>query len=263
MNVIRTDARVSLYLQLYDLLKKKILKGEYESDEKIPSARELSETHNVSRITVEKAVESLVQEKLVYRVQGKGTFVTSSKLHRSLPKLYSFSEDMRELGIVPGSRVLEQGVEEANEKVRTVLQLLEDNIQVTKLVRVRLANDEPILIENTYIPVSLCPDLLKNDFEKESLYRIFDEQYHLTLENAEEHYEITTMTQREARMLQSQKHLCAFSIERITFLDTNVPIEFTRAIGRGDRLHFTVKLVKNADTQFRRNVVKSSTALSS
>ena len=254
MNVIRNGARVSLYIQVYDILKEKILSGEYKAGEKIPPDRELCETYDVSRITVLKAVDNLVQEQLLYRVQGKGTFVTPSKLRRNLPKLYSFSEDMRELGLVPGSRVLEQCVEEANEKVRTVLQLPEENIRVTKLVRVRLANDEPILIENAYIPVYLCPDLLKNDFEKESLYRVLDEQYHLTLENAEEHYEITTMAPREAKMLQSQEHLCAFSIERITFLDTNVPVEFTRAIGRGDRLHFTVKLVKNADLQFKRNI---------
>ena len=166
MNVIRNDARVSLYLQLYDILKGKILSGEYKADEKIPPDRELCETYNVSRITVLKAIDNLVQEQLLYRVQGKGTFVTSSKLRRNLPKLYSFSEDMRELGLVPGSQVLEQHVEEADEKIRTVLQLPKENIRVTKLVRVRLANDEPILLETTYIPLFLCPDLLKNDFEK-------------------------------------------------------------------------------------------------
>lgn len=254
MSVIRNDGRVSLYVQLYDILKEKILRGEYKAGEQIPPDRELCETYDVSRITVLKAIDNLVQEQLLYRIQGKGTFVTPSKLRRNLPKLYSFSEDMRELGLVPGSHVLEQCVEEANEKVRTVLQLPEENIRVTKLVRVRLANDEPILLENTYIPVYLCPDLAEYDFEKGSLYNVLDEQYHLILENAEEHYETVPMTPREAELLQCQEYTCAFSIERITFLDTGVPVEFTRAIGRGDRLHFTVKLVKNADLQFKRNI---------
>ena len=254
MNVIKNDGRVALYLQLYDILKEKILSGEYNPGEQIPPDRELCETYNVSRITVLKAIDNLVQEQLLYRVQGTGTFVTSSKLRRNLPKLYSFSEDMRELGLTPGSRVLEQCVEEANEKVRTILQLPKENIQVTKLVRVRLANDEPILIENTYIPLYLCPNLMEHDFEKGSLYHILDEQYHLILKYAEEHYEITQLAPSEVKLLQCQELMCAFSIERITFLNTHVPVEFTRAIGRGDKLHFTVKLVKSADTQFRRNI---------
>ncbi|MCP4397212.1 MAG: GntR family transcriptional regulator [bacterium] len=254
MTVIRSDARVSLYLQLYDIIKENILSGKYHPDEKIPSARELSETHNVSRITVEKAIEVLVQENLIYRVQGKGSFVTSTKLHRSLPKLYSFSEDMRELGLVPGSHVLELRVEEAGEHIRNVLRLPANLTQVTKLARVRLVNDEPILIETTYIPVYLCPGLVECDFEKGSLYQTLDEQYHLTLEYAEEHYEITRMKAREADLLQCREDTCAFSIERLTFLETNRQIEYTRAIGRGDRLHFTVKLVRNADTPFTRRI---------
>ena len=254
MAVIRSDARTSLYLQLYDILKAKILNGEYAPDEKIPSARELCETYNISRITAEKAVETLVQENLVYRVQGKGTFVTSSKLHRSLPKLYSFSEDMRELGLVPGSRVLELHVAEADEHLCRTLNLPENLSHVTKLVRVRLANDEPVLIETTYIPVYLCPGLADYDFEKGSLYKILDQQYHLTLEYAEEHYEIMRMNSHDAELLQCRKETCAFSIERLTFLETDKAVEYTRAVGRGDRLRFTAKLVRNADIFFQRKI---------
>ena len=61
-------------------------------------------------------------------------------------------------------------------------------------------------------------------------------------------------TRTEPYLTGGQEQACAFSIERITLLDTNVPVEFTRAIGRSDKLHFTVKLVKNADTRFRRNI---------
>jgi GntR family transcriptional regulator len=161
---------------------------------------------------------------------------------------------MRELGLIPGSRVLELRAEEASEHVRKVLRLSDNQSQVTKLMRVRLANDEPILLETTYIPVYLCPGLTEYDFEQGSLYQTFDEQYHLNLEYAEEHYEIALMKPNEAELLQCGDNTCAFSIERIAFLETNRPVEYTRAIGRGDRLHFTVKLVRNADTPFRRKI---------
>lgn len=254
MNVIKYDSGIPLYIQLQGILKEKILNGEYGVDEQIPPENELCETYNVSRITVRKAIETLVQEKLLYRLQGKGTFVTPLKLRRNLPKLYSFSEDMRELGLVPDSQVLEQCVEETDEAVRTLLQLPEAQTQVTKLSRVRLANNEPLLIEHAYIPLYLCPDLIHKDLAKGSLYQIFRDHYQLSLEYAEENYEVTVMNKREARILKCHEHAPAFSIERITFLDTKVPIELTRAIGRGDRLRFSVKLVKDTDTQFRRNV---------
>ena len=254
MSLIRNNVRISLYWQLYDILKEKILHGKYAPGEKIPSARELSETHKVSRITVEKAIEALVQENLVYRQQGKGTFVSSSKLHRNLPKLYSFSEDMWELGLEPSSRVLELRVEKADAQVRKALRLPENQLQITKLLRVRLANNEPILLETTYIPVDLCPGLTEYNFERTSLYQILDEQYHLSLGHAEEHYEITHMKPHEAEVLQCEDKTCAFSIERIAFLETDRRVEYTHAIGKGDRLHFTVKLVRHAETSFRRKI---------
>ena len=253
MTMINSDSGVALYIQLQKILKKKILSGKYTVGEKIPPENELCEIYDVSRITVRKAIDTLVQEKLLYRVQGKGTFVTSLKLRRDLPKLYSFSEEMRELGLVPSSRVLKTSVEKAHETIQALLEFPEGETQVNRIARVRLANNEPILLEKVYIPLYLCPDLLDNYVESDSLYRIFREQYHFVLEHAKENYEVTLMTKYDAEILQCREHDPAFFIERITFLDTDIPVVLTRAIGRGDKLRLTVDLIKNADSQFRRS----------
>ncbi len=252
MTIMNSDSGVALYIQLQKILKKKILSGEYTVGEKIPPENELCDTYNVSRITVRKAVDTLVQERLLYRVQGKGTFVTSLKLRRDLPKLSSFSEEIRELGLVPGSRVLEQSLKEAHEPLRTLLQLPEKATHINRITRVRLANNEPIFLEKVYIPVYLCPNLFDTYIESDSLYRIFREQYHFVLEYAKESYEVKSMTKHEAEILQCKEHEPVFFIERITFLDTDIPVALTRATGRGDKLRLSVDLVKNADTQFRR-----------
>ena len=180
--------------------------------------------------------------------------MTSLKLKWNLPTLYSFSEEMRELGLVPSSRILERSIEEARETIQELLRLPEGKTKVNRILRVRLANNEPILLEKVYVPLYLCPDLLDRYTESDSLYRMFKEDYHLSLEYAEENYEVTSMTVRAAKVLHCQEYAPAFSIERTTFLDTDIPISLTRAIGRGDKLRLTVKLVKNADRQFQRNI---------
>jgi GntR family transcriptional regulator len=254
MQTIKYDTGIPLYLQLQNILKEQILRGEYQVNEQIPPENELVETYNVSRITVRNAIDKLVQEHLLYRLQGKGTFVAELKVKWNLPNLLSFSEEMKALGLVPSSRLVSKSVEEADETVQTLLQLSEKQLQVNRILRVRLANDEPIFLEDAFMPVYLCPDLLDKDVEKGSLYRMFKEDYHFSLQYAEENYEVTAMTPRAAELLHCQEHASAFLVERVTFLDTHIPISFTQSIGRGDKLRLNVKLVMDADTQFTRNV---------
>ncbi|MGC8778569.1 MAG: GntR family transcriptional regulator, partial [Candidatus Caldatribacteriaceae bacterium] len=163
MKEIVGGGSVPLYQQLKNILKGQILSGILKPGDQIPSETDLSRIYGVSQITVRQAVKSLVEEGFLYRKQGRGTFVASPKLRRRLPKLYSFSEDMVELGLQPSSKLLEETVIEADEELAELLRLPPSNRRVNKLVRVRIANGEPILIERTLIPVYLCPDLFTED----------------------------------------------------------------------------------------------------
>jgi len=247
------ESNVPLYQQLKNIIKGQILNGVLKTGEKIPPEIDLCSVYGVSRITVRQAINSLAQEGFLYRKQGKGTYVTSPKLRRRLPKLYSFSEDMKDLGLKPSSKVIESEIIEADEEVFSLLKLPENNRKVNKVVRVRLANDEPILIERTYIPLFLSPELLLENLENESLYRLFREKYGLVLDHAYETYEVTTVRKNEAEILNCKKNLPAFAIERITFLKTDVPVELTRSIMRGDRVRFTVQLLAD-QAQIRRQI---------
>lgn len=247
------EGSIPLYQQLRNILKGQILSGILKPGDRIPPEADLCRTYGVSRITVRQAVKSLVEEGFLYRKQGKGTFVTPPKLRRRLPKLYSFSEDMMELGLQPSSRLLEQTVIEADEELVELLRLPPSNRLVNKLVRVRIANNEPILIERTLVPVYLCPGLFKEDLEKGSLYAILREKYGLLLDHAYETYEVGKIRREEARSLGCRVGLPAFIIERFTYLKNEVPVELTRSVARGDRLRFTVKLVAD-QAQIRREI---------
>lgn len=250
---IQEESGLPLYQQLKNILKSWITQEVLHPGDQIPSESELCEKYGVSRITVRQAMSALVQEGLLYRRPGKGTFVTSPKLRRRLPRLYSFSEDMRELGLEPSSKTLEQKVIEADMETIELLKLPDGDQKVTKLVRIRMANGEPILIETTFIPHYLCPDLVEEDLERNSLYEILRKKYLLSLEYALETHEVTLLTKEEARALHSFEKNPAFFIERVAFLKNDIPFELTRSVSRGERVRFTVRLVAD-QAQIHRQV---------
>lgn len=251
MSQIEIDSGIPLYIQLKDILKDKILKGEYKPQERIPPENELCVLYGVSRITVRQALSVLAQERLLFRKQGKGTFVTSPMFGRQLPKLDSVSETMRELGLVPSSRVVERRVENAQADVAALLKLPAKQQRVNKIVRARLANGEPALLERTYVPYFLCPSLLKDDpwtasrFGTASLYDYLTETCGLVLHTDQEIFEVTTLKKRESELLRCGQTQAAFAIERIAFLRDGTPVELTRSRGRGDRIRFTLQLVSD------------------
>lgn len=253
MPEILEESGVPLYQQLKNILKGQILSGILKPGDKILPETDLCAKYGVSRITVRQAIHGLVEEGFLYRKQGKGTFVTSPKLRRRLPKLYSFTEDMLELGLRPSSRVLAYEVITADRKMREILKLPPGEEKVNRVVRVRCANDEPILIETTFIPLYLCPGLIEEDLEKGSLYAILRDKYGLLLDHAYETYEVGEVRKEEAQHLECRSGLPAFVIERVTYLRNEIPVELTKSVARGDRLRFTVLLIAD-QAQIRREV---------
>jgi len=249
----KSTSGVPLYYQLRNILREKIMSGEFHSDERIPPEVELCRQYGVSRITVRKAIEALVLDNLLYTKQGTGTFVTPQKLRRRLPRLYSFTEDMKELGLNPTSTIVEFELTAAEPQDAKLLKLPEHDRNVFKLVRVRRANDEPILLETTFIPHYLCPELLSANLERDSLYRVLRDQYNLTLHDAEETYEVGIVGTNEAKLLEYRRNQPVFHIRRLANLADGAPFELTRSVGRGDYLQFSLHLITN-QAEFRRHV---------
>lgn len=239
------ESTIPLYFQLLTLIKRQIHSGILKPGDMVPSESQLCSQYNVSRSTVRQALNQLVEENLIIRRRGKGSFIANQKLPRSLNHLYSFSEDMLSMGMTPSSKVLENTIIEAPEDVISSLNLIPGQTEVFKLCRLRMANNEPLLLETTYIPLYMCPDIIKEDFSATSLYTILRSKYNLDLYRAVETYESIRLTKESATLLNCKKLINAFNIQRIGYLDTNIAFELTNSIARGDKCLFKVELHSN------------------
>ncbi len=157
------------HVQLRDALAE-LATTELAPDTAIPSERELMTTYDVSRATVRKAIDGLVADGLLQRIHGRGTFVARPRLESRL-HLASFSQDMRRRGLTPSTRLLNVELDRPPAEVAAALELGAD-AQAWKLDRVRLADDQPIALENGWYPKALLPGLDRHDLGG-SLYELF------------------------------------------------------------------------------------------
>ena len=236
------ESNVPLYFQLLTLIKRQIHSGILKPGDLVPSESLLCSQYGVSRSTVRQALTQLTEENLIIRRRGKGSFIASEKLNRNLNHLYSFTEDMISLNLNPHSEILEKSVVQASSKVAESLGLTYEKMDVLKLMRLRIANDEPLLLETTHIPLYLCPDIVNEDFSSKSLYNIFRTKYNLDLFRAVETYEAIKLNKEAADLLKCKTNATAFNINRTAYLDTGIAFEFTSSIARSDKCMFKVEL---------------------
>lgn len=158
-----------LYQQLMSRLKNDILAGVYPAGARIPSEQVLCDTYGVSRVTVRKAMLDLVQEGLLVRRQGKGTFVADERIQRDLQQITSFSDACREMGHQPGARLVSAEWSPATAEDVEKLGIAED-AQVVEMVRLRLCDGEPVMLEINRFPARYA--FLLEEEGKSSLYAV-------------------------------------------------------------------------------------------
>lgn len=132
----------------------------------LPSESQLCAEFNVSRMTARAAVQRLVQDGLVYRVPGRGTFVAAERANRTAGHVLSFSDEMRRQGRVPTSRVLERRERRATDEEARRL----GASHVVVLRRVRLADGKPLALEQAVFPAARIGTALEADLERSSLF---------------------------------------------------------------------------------------------
>jgi GntR family transcriptional regulator len=167
---------VPRYYEIEQALRARI--AELKADDPLPSDAMLCEEFGVSRMTARNAVQRLTQEGLVYRVPGRGTFVAEPPVHRQAGNLLSFTEEMRRRGRVPSSRLLARDVREPRPAEASRLQL-EPGAQVIAVRRLRVADDEPVAIEEAVFPAKIAPLIQRADLEHRSLHNTLVEGGHI------------------------------------------------------------------------------------
>lgn len=243
MNINKRSAD-PLYYQIAELIQERIQTGEWQPGTRLPSERKLSEQLQVSRMTVRQAVAYLVREGALTVKPGVGTSVARPKLTYDAMHLIGFTENMMQQGEMPASHVLDQQIVIPPRQIFKELSLAPLDT-TTKILCLRLAGDIPLLLETIFIPTALCPDLVNAQLENESLYRVLEEQYGLQPTQARQTLESTIAGEFEAQLFDTEVGRPMLLLKGITVHKEDRPVEYFKAICRGDRYKFAFESHRN------------------
>jgi GntR family transcriptional regulator len=204
-------------------------------------------------MTLRQAMSLLDREGLIHSRRGLGTVVTPSRLRKQQQEMKSFSEEIRERGGRPESRLLSLERTLPAESVRAFFELGE-NQKVYEISRVRLKDGEPLAVELARIPERLCPGLERFDLAKNSLYQILEESYRLRLEKCIEEISAESPTAQLRKLLVLPGQAAVLVINRKTFADDGRAVELTRSTYRGHQYSAIVHSVRK-----RKPVLRGST----
>lgn len=235
------ESPLSLYHQLTRVLIARIRSGEWKVDERMPTERDLCELFGVSRITVRQALEELEREGWIVRRQGKGTFPRTPPIVQRLQSFYSFSEEIRKLGMSPGAELLEFTRCTGPEDARVALRI-EPSDELFRIRRLRLADGEPFALETSYVPVSVCPSLSGSMISQSGLYRSIQAVCGIEVAEAEETFEAKTVDRSDADVLHMRHGDAALRLVRTAGTATGRPVEYCISVIRGDRYKYRVTL---------------------
>lgn len=228
-----------LYLQLVDTLEIKI-REQMSPNDKLLSERELSEANQVSRITVRQALKELEMRGLIYRKQGKGSYVSNIvEPATDLSTSFSFTEQMKKLGKIPKTTILSFEQTQVTSYLSKKLGMDEDS-QVYELERLRIADSKPLMFERSYLPENLFPDLTVQLLKQKPLYDIFSEDYEQTIRLADEEFYASLALDYEAELLEIKKGDPVLHIIRKTYNEKNILIEYTYSIARADQFRYHI-----------------------
>ena len=236
---IDKNSKIPLYLQLMDILTGKINSG-LEENEQLLSEREICEIYDVSRTTVRQALDELERDGYIYKVHGKGTFVAPKRVNQDLVSFYSFTEEMKKIGKKPSSEIVSFEIMQAGEKLSNTFKISEEDLMY-KIIRIRKADNIPMMYEITYLPFSRFEELTKKELEENPMYDVFRDKYNAKLTFAEEYFEPILTNKLESVYLDIQEGSPSLKIERYTLENTKL-IEYTIGVARGDKFKYIVQL---------------------
>lgn len=243
--MIDPTAALPKYYQLANILRLQIENGNFQPHESIPSERQLEERYNLSRPTIRQSIDLLARQGYLYRVHGKGTFVSPPKLQKGMLELTSFSEDMRKRGLTPGHKILEFGYVLPDAKVRRQLEIADPQASVLRIKRLRFGDDIPIGLQDSYLALEPDQTITREEMgEGGSIYAILQDKYGIYPTEADETLEVTLATLQEAELLQIAEGSPLLLNERTLWSQDRKAIEFVQILYRGDRYKYLLRLTR-------------------
>jgi len=240
VKTLRNESVQPLYTQIKEILKQRIIEGDYEVHERLPSESEMMKVFGVSRITVRQALRDLHSDGLVFSVQGKGTFVSRPKAVQDIQSLQGFGEAMTPKGYETSARVVSVQEKNASNDIAEALQLSRGS-QVVELTRIRYLNREPISVDNSFFPLEIGQRLLGRDLTQD-VFPMLENDFNIALAHADLKIEAMPATAELAQHLNIDDGASILRIQRLVFSQTGEPLDFEYLSYRGDAFQYHLRV---------------------
>ncbi|MGI9405821.1 MAG: GntR family transcriptional regulator [Hyphomicrobiaceae bacterium] len=237
-----TDERLPLYQRVRDSLAAGIADGAWKAGAPIPSEQKLAGEFGVALGTVRRAITELVDEGLLERRQGKGTFVRTAEFRNSLFRFFRFrADDGAE--ILPEGRLLERRVEKASPEIAQYLDI-RSGARVIYLHRLRVADGAPLVVEHLWLPHDLfnALDRIADADWDDLLYPMYERVCGHAVARARDHLTLGRATGNDARQLKLKSGSPVVQIERTAYGLNDRPLEWRRSLGNAELFSYTVDL---------------------
>jgi len=234
-----------LYSRIRDELRAQIISGVYQAHDRLPSESELIAQYGVSRITVRHALSELEKEGVLFKIAGKGVFVSKPKPFQSLTRLQGFAEAMSRQGHEIYNRVVAINHIAANAEIAAKLNIRERDT-VTEIRRVRFLNREPVSFDVTYVQPHIGHRLAREDLATRDIFLIIENDYGIALGFADLTIDAVIATEELAQLLQIRTGDAVLRVARLTHTAQGTPLDFEYLYCRSDNFQFRLRVERQA-----------------
>lgn len=242
MDSLNSNAGIPQYIRIREDLRGRILSGELSRGERLPSEEELSASYGVSRMTLRQSLSDLVDEGLLYRKHGVGTFVALQHFARDHSHLQNFFENSRENGLSVDEKILEMSVIPARLQVAKALNQVEGE-QVIRLKTLRIVEGNPVTIHEAYFSFEKFSDFLQDDVESLSKDLLaYYESRGFKVRRGIQRLDARLAEPAVAALLEVEEDSPILYKERTLYTEEGIPVEFLYCYNRGDLYSVTFNL---------------------
>jgi GntR family transcriptional regulator len=235
MYKIKRENPKPLYIQLEELIRNNIEEGNWKPNTAIPSESEMNRLYGVSRMTIRSACSQLVQDGVLYRVPGKGTFVSEPKIMTESLAYMGFREQLERMGYEITTELLNVTEKEASFREAQRLQCQQGD-PILEIERLRFIKGEPISLHYSRIPFDLRKNLTDHALEEEQLCVLLEREYNLKPSRVIETFESVTASEKESDLLKVPQGYPLLVLEDILYDQDDKPFEYSKVVFRGDKI---------------------------
>lgn len=239
---IDNSSGIPLHLQIRDIVRKEVIQRTLvDENGKMATEYALMNHFGVSRVTIRNALKMLVDEGVIVREKGRGTFLKVNHPENWSGRLLGFTEAIKQSGFVPDAEIVKQGAvndETGNKEYKEKLDVKE----IWELRRIRYADEQPIAIEHAFYPEKYGKLLENQDLKSIAIYKYFEEELKIYLNEAKQMISAINADAEVANLLHVREREALLYIERVTYSSESEPIEFLKAVYRPDHFQYLIKL---------------------